>query len=179
MNNKLRLLLTEVCNRNCEGCCNKDWDLKALPVCTDYSGYDEIMVTGGEPMLYPELIWNVIADARIENPKITAILYTAYLEDFEELAALIYFTLDGITLTLHVKEDVPKFEAFVEYCEAKGITMDEWGCNLRLNVFSECEYTPSPQVLRSWTVKNGIEWIKDCPLPQDEVLMRFGEIKEY
>lgn len=172
MENKLRLLLTENCNRNCEGCCNKDWDLKTLPVCKSYEGYSEIMFTGGEPMLYPELLWNTIGDARIENPNAKMILYTAYLEDFEELAALIYFTLDGLTLTLHTKEDVPKFIAFVEYCKAKGVPMWEWGCKLRLNVFAECEYIPSDEIAGDWKIKNGMEWIKDCPLPENEVLMR-------
>lgn len=172
MKNKLRLLLTENCNRNCEGCCNKDWDLGALPTCTSYEGYKEIMITGGEPMLYPQLLWNTIDNIRTENPNAKLILYTAYLEDFEELASLIYFTLDGLTLTLHTKEDVPKFKAFVEYCKAKDIPMQEWGCKLRLNIFAECEYIPSDEIASEWQIKNEMEWIKDCPLPTGEVLMR-------
>ena len=28
--NILRLLLWEECNRTCQGCCNKDWDLSSL-----------------------------------------------------------------------------------------------------------------------------------------------------
>ena len=49
---KLRLLLLDDCNRNCPGCCNRDWDLQALPLCQDYTPYRLIMLTGGEPMLY-------------------------------------------------------------------------------------------------------------------------------
>jgi molybdenum cofactor biosynthesis enzyme MoaA len=51
---KLRLLVTERCARSCSGCCNHDWDLAALPTCESYAGYDEVLLTGGEPMLYPE-----------------------------------------------------------------------------------------------------------------------------
>lgn len=44
---KLRLLLHEECNRNCKGCCNKDWDLNALEIEDDFTDYDEILITGG------------------------------------------------------------------------------------------------------------------------------------
>ena len=50
---KLRLLLFEECNRSCPGCCNRDWDLQPLPVCYDLPPYRIILLTGGEPMLYP------------------------------------------------------------------------------------------------------------------------------
>ena len=33
---KLRLLLFEECDRDCPGCCNRDWDLRSLPVCRDF-----------------------------------------------------------------------------------------------------------------------------------------------
>ena len=66
---KLRLLFTKDCNRNCPGCCNKDWDLDSLPVCTDFTPYDLVMITGGEPMLYPERLLHLIRRIREENPK--------------------------------------------------------------------------------------------------------------
>ena len=48
MDMKLRLVLFEACDRCCPGCCNHDWDLKNLPVCTDYTPYEMIMLTGGQ-----------------------------------------------------------------------------------------------------------------------------------
>lgn len=57
---KLRLLFTKDCNRDCPGCCNKDWDLDHLPVCADFKPYDLVMITGGEPMLYPERLLKLI-----------------------------------------------------------------------------------------------------------------------
>lgn len=35
---KLRLLLFEECDRDCPGCCNRDWDLRSFPVCRDFIG---------------------------------------------------------------------------------------------------------------------------------------------
>ena len=48
---KLRLLVTEECNRHCPGCCNNNWDLKSLSVCKSYRDYEQILITGGEPLL--------------------------------------------------------------------------------------------------------------------------------
>lgn len=53
---KLRLLLFKECHRGCEGCCNKDWDLKSLLKADNFLPYDEILLTGGEPMLDPLLV---------------------------------------------------------------------------------------------------------------------------
>ena len=57
---KLRLLLFTDCNRNCEGCCNNDFDLNALKVETDFRQYDKIFLTGGEPMIAPAIVINTI-----------------------------------------------------------------------------------------------------------------------
>lgn len=51
--NKLCLFLFEECHRNCDGCFNKDRDIKNLPLCNDFKDYDLIMLTDGEPMLHP------------------------------------------------------------------------------------------------------------------------------
>ncbi len=64
---KLRLLLFEECRRNCPGCCNWDWDLKALPACRDYTPYRLIMLTRGEPMLHPEVIRSDVAAIRAQT----------------------------------------------------------------------------------------------------------------
>ena len=45
---KLRLLVTEKCDRNCGGCCNKSFDLKNLPIFNigDSHNFKSIMITG-------------------------------------------------------------------------------------------------------------------------------------
>ena len=61
---KLRLLLTENCNRECKGCCNTDWDIKNLPeISADEiinENFDLIMITGGEPLLYPHKLYQLL-----------------------------------------------------------------------------------------------------------------------
>ena len=61
---KLRLLLLEECNRTCEGCCNKDWDINKLETENSFDQYSLIMITGGEPLLVPVTLMLAISDIR-------------------------------------------------------------------------------------------------------------------
>ena len=94
---KLRLLLFEECTRNCPGCCNRDWDLQSLPVCRDHSPYQLIMLTGGEPMLHPEIIQAAVADIRSQT-NAPIYLYTAQPAELDALMPL----LDGGIGRAHV-----------------------------------------------------------------------------
>jgi len=154
----LRLLLFEECNRACEGCCNKQWDLMQLPVCGSYDGYDVIMLTGGEPLLRPDLIRETVAQIRASSDA-QIVLYTARVVGLAEIAPI----LDGVTLTLHEQSDVVPFVALSKRMS---------GGSLRLNVFSNVDITGVDTT--GWQVKDEIEWIEDCPLPEDEVFMRLA-----
>jgi pyruvate-formate lyase-activating enzyme len=158
---KLRLLLNADCNRTCKGCCNKDWDLTSLPQVSSFAGYDTIILTGGEPMLYPELIRATVARIRSESDA-PIVLYTAWREDAQALAEMLKI-VDGITLTLHTRKDTEPFERLSRLVAKQGKS-------LRLNVFHGVSVGDGD--VSGWKVKKEIRWIKDCPLPEDEVFMR-------
>jgi organic radical activating enzyme len=161
---KLRLLLFPDCNRKCKGCCNKDWDLENLPICRDFTPYDLIMLTGGEPMLAPDIIKHTIRRIRKQN-NCPVVLYTAKCDTIPALFDVLTL-VDGLTLTLHTKRDVEPFGLF-----NKRLTDDNTqNKSLRLNVFHNVSLDNFD--LSRWIVKSGIKWIKDCPLPTDEVFMR-------
>jgi len=164
---KLRLLLFEECNRSCDGCCNKDWDLKSLPVCKDYSPYDEIMLTGGEPMLCPVLLYEVIKEIR-KTSKAKIYIYTAMLNDPAHSLWLLR-KIDGLTVTLHSQSDADCFLRFTYHP-----LYDASGKSLRLNIFKDITLHDK-EIPSEWIVKKDIEWIKDCPLPKDEIFMRLGK----
>ena len=63
MNNKLRLLVTTKCHNKCPKCCNKGWDFNSLPV-VDRWNYEQIMITGGEPLLFPLATQAIIQSIR-------------------------------------------------------------------------------------------------------------------
>jgi len=155
----LRLLLFEECNRNCSGCCNKDWDLSALPREANFSRYDLIMLTGGEPMLYPLIVLEAIVEIRKQSSA-PIIVYTAKVDDVDNTLRVLKYS-DGMTVTLHDQNDVSYFD----------ILNSNLGTNeksLRLNIFKGIDHDDYPL----WKVKDNIEWIKNCPLPKNEVFRR-------
>ena len=166
---KLRLLLLEECNRRCKGCCNKDWDLSALPTVTDFRNYELVMLTGGEPMLYPGLIASAVSNIRAQTTA-PVVLYTAKVDD-AEAALNVLNSIDGMTVTLHARKDIAAFLAFDAAMVDAGIENKK----LRLNVFAGVSkyFKPTADVLSRWKLKGNIVWIKDCPLPTEEVLARY------
>lgn len=168
--NKLRLLLFENCNRNCKGCCNKDWELNKLEVETDFSSYDEILLTGGEPMLNPSLVIDTIMEIRKQNPFVMIYMYTAKVDNLTDMVHVLT-CVDGITVTLHDESDITPFSNLVEL--VTGLTnlhKDFLEKSYRVNIFKEVIY--SINISTMWKVKNNIKWIKNCPLPENEVFKR-------
>jgi len=161
---KLRLLMFELCNRNCAGCCNKDWDLSSLPIIDSYEGYSEIYLTGGEPMLRQKWVISTICKIRKETSA-KVIMYSAKCDEYLAFLAVLSL-LDGVTLTLHEQRDVGP------YISLQNILLLHPQANksLRLNVFQGVNLDGVNT--QGWKVKENMVWIKNCPLPEGEVLMR-------
>ena len=160
---RLRLLVTEKCNRRCEGCCNKDWNLSALEKCKIFKGYDQIILTGGEPLLKPFNTLAIINRIK-EQTNVPIIVYTA--KAGKDLDILLNF-IDGVTLTLHDQPDVRVFYQFLERIENR--YQDK---SLRLNIFKGIEYDEN-LIPPYWKIQSDMVWIKNCPLPDGEVFMRY------
>lgn len=139
-----------------------------MPVCKNFSGYDKIMLTGGEPLLQPDLIRKVVKKIRAVT-KSSIILYTAKTDHSADLLDMLR-VVDGLTLTLHTRKDVAPFMDFTDALKCSDIV----GKSLRLNVFRGIDTGAAN--LSGWRVKNDIQWIKDCPLPDSEVFMRLDHI---
>lgn len=170
----LRLLLTDLCGRNCPGCCNHQWDLTKLAVCKDFTPYKMVILTGGEPMLKPDLITGAIRRIKEQNTTAHIILYTADVTDLPVLTTILPL-LDGITVTVHHMDDWIPLYQFDKALKDAG-TADR--LSLRLNIFDEAQ-TKSPKCQYdrylgcNWTIKDHITWIPNCPLPVNETFMRF------
>lgn len=173
MNNKLRLVVTSKCHNRCPMCCNNRFDLNELPT-IDRLNYDEIMITGGEPMLYVDDVINLVISIRgvaacLEvSPKIY--FYTAVPDATATLDALDY--MDGAVVTPHTAKDVAEFIKLnkalpVNHCKS-----------LRLNLFPEVKKLfPADIDLSKWVIKE-MQWIKDCPVPDGEDLRRINPLFE-
>lgn len=169
----LRLLFTEKCNRACKGCCNGQFDLKGLPTLSpkEVSQYETVMITGGEPLLYPDELITFVKYLKTHNPKIYIVIYTAKVDVRDDFLRLLR-EVDGITLTLHAMKDV---KPFIKINDILG-TFPELVKNksMRLNIFKEVR-TVNP-FIHSWKVKKDMEWIDNCPVPENEVFMRLENL---
>lgn len=167
----LRLILTRKCNRNCSGCCNKQElfvEQNVPPFDENLAGYDEVIITGGEPLLLPMTTKAIAILTYIENPEVKRILYTAdvgqryLIEDM-----LRYF--EGITITLHQQKDVDDFRRLNFWLLRRKRWIQDKNKTLRLNVFKGVDLYMQDSSL--WKIKDNIEWIENCPLPENETIM--------
>jgi hypothetical protein len=168
---KLRLLVLEECERDCKGCCNKDYDLSKLEIAPhSYEEYDEVLLTGGEPMLVFNMLINLITHIK-DTSSAKIILYTSKLNKPGDLD-YINRRVDGVTLTLHEPKDLILFGRF--YDEYVRQDYGSW----RLNVFRGVDISPHlVDQLRQlgWDVRTDKEWIPNCPLPEGEEFKRLFE----
>lgn len=165
---KLRLLVTKVCDRRCPGCCNKDYDLDNLPKITDFHGWDEIMITGGEPLLFPEQLRKFVKELdSVKDNETKLYLYTASMNLITNWEWIITW-FDGVQLTIHdlSQEEIDYFNNTVLL--HRRFTLPR---TLRLSVFPELKY---PILIRPklWDVVRFQGWIEKCPLPAGETLGR-------
>ena len=174
---KLRLLVTTKCPNKCPMCCNNSWDFSKLPV-VEHFNYKEIMITGGEPLLFPEKLANLAESIKTVQKlaygnKGKLFLYTALADMLPNYIR--YF--DGVVYTPHSVNDVHSLlEANNFLLDYKDELMESK--SLRLNLFPDIKkHIPDNTDLSLWKVKD-MQWIKDCPVPADEEFERVAELWE-
>lgn len=173
---KLRLLVTGTCNNRCPMCCNNHIDLNALPV-VDRWDYEEIKITGGEPLLFPnnlerlcDSIRELVRQMGGTQPKIY--IYTSRCRwDFVDRAIRYY--ADGLVVAPHSKDDLAFFREtnnkLLRYRYGKYQT-----CDLQLRVFDEVKEA-LPENLNVWDVSRA-EWSEHSSIPEDEDFRRVSEL---
>lgn len=174
-NKKLRLVVTAKCHNKCPMCCNNRFDLSALPV-VDRWNYDEIMITGGEPLLFAREISGLIRSIRALhwasgwNSKIFVYTAIAYASRAYEIIHI----SDGIVATPHNEADLMRFCGLNTILLRQRPLME--GKSLRLNIFPEVKkMLPQDIDLSLWKIKE-MQWIKDCPVPDGEDLRRINTL---
>lgn len=121
------------------------------------------MLTGGEPLLYPETVKH-LAERIKKQTSAPVVVYTAMPERVLDVLPFV----DGVTLTLHDQDDVAPFMDL----DTAALQHAAVGKLMRLNVFNGVTLYAAPSAC--WEVKANITWIKDCPLPCDEEFKRLA-----
>lgn len=174
---KLRLLITKACNKSCEGCCNKDWKLDELPSINldnlhEIAYFDEILITGGEPTIDKIRLLHVLNRLNRASLRPKIYLYTNGFNAPLIASLLALGLIDGVTLTLHDNS----LSSFIELTNLLvDLNVDFDKLSLRLNVFKEATNFDliSTMITHKWKIKRDMVWIENCPLPIDEIFMKY------
>lgn len=166
---KARVLITLKCHRQCPYCCNNYADIKAqmrrIKNLDSVCNYDEVMITGGEPMQYPKKVMGVIHQLRKQNPNAPMYLYTAYYSVF---IYPITRLVDGIHYTLHANSTSYDLIGFRNFQHLIGKYPEK---SFRLYIHPEVKHkiTIIPNLWKRVEVK---PWMPEgeCPLPEGEEL---------
>jgi len=163
----LRLICTWQCENDCSGCCNKHEQFSPgkIDCYKDFKEpFDQILITGGEPMLYIKKMVKLIKMLRIHQREAQIILYTAQISSLVDAIGILHI-IDGMTLTLHEEADKYEFLLFQQAIRYSSFLTSK---SLRLNVFAPIKVSKAQSI--HWSVKKNIKWIPDCPLPYNEVI---------
>lgn len=167
MTKKLRLVVTDECDKGCPGCCMKAPSRKPKPI--DYQGIlrhpaQEIYITGGEPLKCGlETLLGLIMGARSMRKHV--ILYSACLT-LDQLPTWESYLpyLSGATLTVHHKSEVEETIHFLDALDPHFKKRSGW-----LNDFTGSFGGPK---YKNFTVRQK-QWAFDCPVPAGEDYREF------
>jgi organic radical activating enzyme len=145
--------------------------LDNLPVVNHYQ-FDEILITGGEPMLFPDKVVEICDRVRCNaltfHKKAKIFVYTANVNNWVAVQKVLE-VVDGITVTLHEQLDVEDLvvldSVLSKYSEK----------SLRLNIFKGITI---PKLKHKWKIKDNMIWMKNCPLPENETFKRISSLWE-
>lgn len=99
---KARLILTYDCPRSCSYCANQNEELishsRGISDLSDLDDYEEVILTGGEPMLDPFTTAAVATELRNRRPHRKIYVHAAMWDDGSKY---VLREVDGVTYSLH------------------------------------------------------------------------------
>lgn len=166
----IHLLVTPLCDRNCANCCNKQYDLKDIPIVTDEELREAhtLLLTGGEPFkysnpceiakYYKERYPNIKKVYVYTNAReLLMYIYDRYTSDNEWL-----YAIDGLNISIKDRIDKISYEKSVEYIKSLKLSSN------RLYVFDKKLISDN---LGGFTLIYR-EWQKDFEPASDSIFRR-------
>lgn len=103
MKKTARVIVTFGCNRKCPGCCNSQLpEYRTVHSDEELMKYQEIVITGGEPMLVPGKVLEFINRMWDKGYRGKMYMYTSFWNG-KGISKEILKELDGFTFTLHAE----------------------------------------------------------------------------
>lgn len=166
-----RLIVTYRCNRSCPGCCNThDNGVREIDDIRELLKYDEIVITGGEPMLIKEKLFHLILQLRDMDYKGKIFMYTAFWNDGIYSNEILQ-SLDGITFTIHAEVNMrdaimwKKLSESLRLVKNSRLFIDERVWDKFVN--------PDSRRIYLWDEVRKLEWKDECKPAEHEELLYF------
>jgi pyruvate-formate lyase-activating enzyme len=128
-------------------------------------GYEEVLLTGGEPMLAPERVIEFAQEARKYNPNCRIYLYTA-LCPWNPIMHKVIEAVDGVHFALHAPasdEDIMGFQ----FMQSLAKEYPDKSFRLHFDADLDIPISLNPSV---WDRIESKPWLIDCPVPENETL---------
>ena len=171
MKKTARILITTKCNRSCPGCANDlfiaSGNMLTMNNITEVYKYDEIIITGGEPMLRPDLVLKTIEEIKLYS-KAPIFMYSSTIRIDNDNALKVLEMINGLTYTVHYEytEKDEKMLRVLSYI------LDKFNLNSRLLIDSRLAHILEKKNIKweNWNSIKLLEWQDDgdCPLPSHE-----------
>lgn len=129
-------------------------------------GYEEVVITGGEPMINPAQLYTVIKMLRKQNKRQKIYLYTACLTMDDHPVILKH--LDGITVTVHAEatdEDIRNLKYM-----SSNLYDEDLDMRLFIDKRVYDRYDLSNICMKTWDVVRKLEWKEKCDPAENEEL---------
>lgn len=167
-----RVIVTFECNRNCPGCCNKKLpEYKVIHNINELLAYQEIVITGGEPMLIPGKVMDLVDGLRTDCDYRGKIYMYTSLWNGKKISKDILRELDGITYTLHA-ESTDKEIMELKALSNSGILQNpSFVSRLFIDTRVYERYDLSNINFARWSVIRKLVWKEKCEPAQNEDLL--------
>lgn len=166
----IHIMITNLCDRNCAYCCNKQYDVNEIPVVTneELEEAENIFLTGGEPFAYADPC-TTAAFLKGTYPNIKKVyVYTNAYELYEYLykREKNLWGIDGLTISIKDKRDLEVFKDLV-YHRQVFLRRN----NIRVYVFNDMEVDPYFKTFKR-------EWQKEFVAAPDSIFRRVATFYE-
>jgi len=167
-----RVMVTTDCNRDCDLCCNKNLPVKPRVVeeLAELRDYDQVLLTGGEPMLYPRQLLDIVEKLKCWEPDHKVYVYSALASEWMGVVAS---KADGVHFTLHhplTEMDLLRFYWFQDLLSFPWYQGKSFRLYIEPRIEEEVKIIPS-----RWSRVEMKPWLAECPLPENEELLILEE----
>ncbi len=171
MKKTARVIVTYKCNRSCPGCCNVHGNaIRKIGSINELLEYEEVVITGGEPMLLGWKLLDFIRKLRRIGFSGKIYMYSAWwskkIHDIHILQCV-----DGITYTLHSEmndDDISRYKELSDILWA----IDSLDNRLFVDERTWDRFHASEnRRTRPWKEVRKLEWKAECnPAPNEELV---------